>query len=267
MALVDYSAYVTALSRPRRYRFYKSVSAANFAQPFMSTYKNAQDAQSNPTIDNALGPTSPGALFGAVPASGTARLAQAEGSCSIPGDSVLVLCDRIAHAGGLGAALATVQTTNLPVGPGTRNTSGDGVLAALEVFTQIGATGTTFSVGYTNQAGTSGRASPAIAVGNTNFREVGRFIPIPMQQGDTGFRSVDSLQFAATTGTGGNVGIVLYRPIAYFIASRARNFSWDALFGGCGNLADVTGIMPFLLYYSNGNTGGDFVSELRFIDV
>lgn len=266
MALADYSAYMTALTRPRRYRFYKSLANAQFAQPFMSPYKNAQEGQANPTLDNALGPTSPGALFGAVPASGVARLAQAEGSCSLPGDSVIVLCDRIAHSGGLSANLATVQTTNLPVGPGLRNTSGDGVLAALEVFTQIGVTPTTFVVNYTNQAGVASRVSPAIGIGNSNFREQGRFFPIPMQQGDTGFRSVESIQFALATGTAGNVGIVLYKPLAYFPASRARNFNWDALFGGCGNLVDVTGIMPMLLYFGSGGTGGDCVVEMRFID-
>jgi hypothetical protein len=125
-----------------------------------------------------------------------------------------MLCDRLSHQGGLDGTVTTAQTTNLPTAALTRgDTTGKGVFAGLEIYTQIGTTGTTFLVTYTNQAGTGSQVSPLVTLGNTGFREANRFIPIPLASGDNGFRSVENVDLTATTGTAGAFGITLYRPL------------------------------------------------------
>jgi hypothetical protein len=125
----------------------------------------------------------------------------------------LWVCDRLSHQGGLDATVTTAQTTNLPTAALTRYTSGVGVMAALEIYTQIGITGTTVAASYTNSAGVAGRTSPLIGFGNTNFREQTRLFILPLQQGDVGVKSVESVTVTATTGTAGNFGVTLLRPL------------------------------------------------------
>ena len=132
--------------------------------------------------------------------------------------SVMMIADRLSHQGGLDGTVTTSQTTNLPTAALTRYTYGEGVIGAPEIYTQIGATATTVVVTYTNQAGTGGRTSPPFTIGGSGYREVGRLLPIPLQSGDYGIRSVQSVDLLATTGTAGNFGVSLFKflcPVAY----------------------------------------------------
>ncbi len=107
------------------------------------------------------------------------------------------------------------NTVTLP-----RYTSGDGVRAML--VSQGSYTGNvTFSINYTNQAGVSGRVSPlcttntaalaaTIIHSGTHVGSSGPFIPL--QSGDHGVRSVQSITFTAPNG--GIVSLVLVKPIA-----------------------------------------------------
>jgi hypothetical protein len=126
-----------------------------------------------------------------------------------------ILADMLSHQGGLSGILPTPQTTNLPTAALTRSTSGVGVMAAVEIYTAIGTTQTTATVSYTNQAGTSGRTSQPFLIGGTGYREAGKMIPIMPQDGDTGFRSIESITLLASTLTAGNFGITLFKPIHY----------------------------------------------------
>jgi hypothetical protein len=126
-----------------------------------------------------------------------------------------ILCDRLSHQGGLSGIVTTAQTTNLPTAALTRSTSGVGVMAAVQIYTAIGTTQTTATVSYTNQAGTSGRTSQPFLIGGTGYREAGKMIPIMPQNGDTGFRSIESITLLASTLTAGNFGLVLFKPIHY----------------------------------------------------
>lgn len=267
MAVADLTAYLAGLGNPDRRSRYKSLAGTANAWPFLSSWKNVQDAGANPTAAvNNLDGASAGSLWPAIPASGTPRLVQVEGSISVPG--IILLVDRLAHQAGLSGTATGAQTTNLPVGPSSlRSTTGDGVLAALEIYGQIGNTATTVTASYTNQAGTTGHTTPAIHIGASNDRDAGRFIPLPLQEGDTGVRAVASVTLAATTGTAGNFGVTLYKPLAMFGAGlRGQEFLWDAVNGGGGNMPDVTGIHPMLLYFYNGAVAGDGTFEFRFLD-
>ncbi len=123
----------------------------------------------------------------------------------------LILYDRLLHISGLSGTTITAQNVG---GTLTRYTTGDGVEIWIEIYTQIGVTGTTITASYTDQAGNAGQTTPATAIGNTGFREAQRIIKLPLASGDNGVRAVASVTLAATTGTAGNFGVTLARPLA-----------------------------------------------------
>lgn len=65
----------------------------------------------------------------------------------------------------------------------------------------------TIQIGYTNEAGTSGRSTGAIATGVAPI--VGRMLQLPMQAGDTGIQRVDSV--VSTVSTAGTFNVLVMR--------------------------------------------------------
>jgi hypothetical protein len=183
-----------------------------------------------------------------IPAVSTGRLTFLGGRFSfIPtstggGGAAGIMIDLLNISGGLSGTVTTPQTTNLPTAALTRYTSGEGVMAGIVIFTQVGATSTSIQVSYTNQAGATGRTSTATTVGGTNFRENNIFIPIPLQAGDTGVRSIESVTLASSTGGGGNFGVCLYKPLAMISFERTTGQApLDAVSSGCiiGSLCEI----------------------------
>lgn len=112
--------------------------------------------------------------------------------------------------------VTTAQTTNLPTAALTRYTSGVGVLGFLEIYSAVGTTATTFTASYTDQDGNTGQTSLAAGIGSATYNAAGRLLPINVAQGDYGLRAVASVTVTATTGTAGNFGVTLLKPlIAY----------------------------------------------------
>lgn len=131
---------------------------------------------------------------------------------------IYVLYDRLSHQGGLDGTSTSAQTTNLPTAALTRYTSGAGVMIGLEIYTSIGSSGTTVTASYTNQAGTSGQTTKATAFGVASFNTSSRIIFLPLQDGDTGVKAVASVTLAQSSGTVGNFGVVLFKPLYCFLA-------------------------------------------------
>lgn len=214
MPLADYDAYVAALRENLAIDF-QTGSATGRSARLSAAYRASLPAPSTPTASVALGRTSDVAM-GPMPIVGAGRLSLL-GARSNPGGTsgaALILVDLLNQSGGLDGTLASAQTTGLPTAALTRYTSGEGVMVGLVVYSQIGTTATTVTISYTNQAGTPGRTSTATAFGGSGFREAAICIPIPLAAGDTGVRSVESVTVAATTGTIGNFGVVLFKPLA-----------------------------------------------------
>lgn len=154
-----------------------------------------------------------GALFQTDPSGGRQKyLLSWGGTCSQTG--AIFLVDRLAHIGSLSGTTTTAQnTTSLSVSRYT-GTESVGNQIWVEIYTIIGTTATTITASYTNQAGTSGRTTKATPFGGTGVREAERMIPLPLQDGDTGVRSVESVTVLASTGTAGNFGVTIVRPLA-----------------------------------------------------
>lgn len=110
------------------------------------------------------------------------------------------------------------NTVTLP-----RYTDGAGVQAFLTPSTVMGAATPNLSIGYTNSAGTAGRATPAtLPIGNTaaavtsivySGTGAGKFGPfMPLAAGDAGVRSVQTVNLSASY-VSGVLNLVLAKPL------------------------------------------------------
>lgn len=140
---------------------------------------------------------------------------------------VLILYDRLLYYPGLDPSVNTSQAlTNSVTLP--RYTSGLGVRAWLEVTSQLGGVAGVFTYGtsgYTNSDGTTGRqhgVTVALAASQVQDRipHSGSTVNnntwnpfLPMQVGDKGIRSVESIRFTTAPGSG-EVALVLGFPLA-----------------------------------------------------
>lgn len=181
----------------------------------------------------------------------------------------LILIDRLSHQGGLDATVTTAGvTTNLPTSALTRYTTGAGVMAGIEIYTQIGTTATTITCAYTDQSGNGSTSQPSV-IGGTGNREVGRFIPINLEAGDTGVRAITSSTLLATTGTAGAFGYVLYKPLMIIPTIPGTNVIVDAILGGGGNIPEISDNACLSWLFWNGAAAGStniVQGKLTFID-
>lgn len=137
-----------------------------------------------------------------------------------------IIYDRLVHTSGLVGNVATAQTVNSVAL--TRNTTGEEVECWLEWYTATGATATTATVSYTNEQGTSGRTGVATTVASMI---VGQVLPVTLQAGDKGVRSVQSVTLAASTGTAGNFGVTLVRRVVHIpisLANVGQLYDWGS---------------------------------------
>lgn len=176
----------------------------------------------------------------------------------------LILYDRLLHCGGLSGTSASAQTVG---GTLTRNTGGKGNQIWVEIYTQIGTTGTTVTASYTNEAGATGRTTVATVIGGTGFREATRIIPLPLQSGDTGVRAVASITLAATTGTAGSIGVTVVNPLVVAPLGVVGVGSIRDLIAGLpGLIAVETSACLALAWLANGTAAPQVFGSLHFCE-
>lgn len=180
--------------------------------------KNRGGSGAAPSTSAVPDNTTRGGILQTDPAGGAEKFLTGCGVSLNTYGSVL-LYDRLVHSGGLSGTTTTAQTTNLPTSSLTRYTSGEGNFIFVEISTSIGTTGTTATIQYTNQAGTTGRTTPAFSIGGTGLREAQRFIIVPLANGDTGVQAIENLDLVASTTTAGNIAVGIGHPITHLIAN------------------------------------------------
>lgn len=258
MAFADYAAYKAALESSSAFqgvlpKIANSAIAAGAAR-VMDGFTGTVPAGTTPTTAAVPSRTITGAFGQQNGSSG--RLVVCGGDVAISATAsttagMVIIADRLSHQGGLSGTVTTAQTTNLPTAALTRYTSGEGVMAALTIYTQIGTTATTVTASYTNQSGTAGQITAAVQLGGSGYREVQRMILLPLAAGDTGVRSVESVTVLATTGTAGNFGVTLFKPIAAFPfstnAQSVQSYVGGGLLGGLEEIIDDACLFPMLI--------------------
>ena len=213
MALTDFDQYIALLKDNRAADF--QATAPGRTALLVGTFRNLLPSPVTRTTSEALDKTSDLSI-GPIPNVGSGRLSIMGARVNPGGNSgvALILVDLLNISGGLTPTVGTEQTTNLPTAALTRHTTGEGVMAGLIAYSAIGATITTFTVSYTNQAGTAGRISTATRIGGSNYSGPSHLLPIPLQGADTGIRSIESVTLSAAVGGSGNFGVVMWKPLA-----------------------------------------------------
>lgn len=161
-------------------------------------------AGAHPTTAAVCTMATPGAVL-QFPANGQTYINRADLK-SLTANTIL-FSDRLAHMGGLNATLTTAQTVNISLPADASRCAADGsdVMWYLTAFAQLGSTGVTATVTYTNQADVSGRTT-TVAVPATMRTQSG--VPVLPDVSDSAIKSIQSVQLSATTGTAGNFGFV-----------------------------------------------------------
>ena len=241
MALADFDAYQAALREQRGADFTMTASAM-LASRMSWPSRTFSPAPATPTTSVALDKTSAHSMA-PIPATDGGRLTVlgARFNPSGVGGIAVVVVDLLNISGGLSGTVTTEQTTNLPTAALTRHTTGAGVMAGIVIHAALGATATTCTVNYTNQNGDSATTT-ATPIGSSTANAVGRLLPLPLAAGDTGVQAVSSVTLAATTGTAGNFGVCLFRPLAIMSVNDFQGPAViDAVTSGhwAGQLAEV----------------------------
>lgn len=239
MAFSSYDSIIAALAAGNKEdSTYSKQSITTTLGRFYSLWKSTgiPAAGSNPGSAAGAAPTSAttGAIRFTNPTGSGNKKHAVRISAMGPTAGILTLYDRLVHTSELSGTVTTAQTVNSAAL--TRYTDGIGVMCAIEVYTQIGATPVTATVSYTNEDGTAGRTGTISIPANAL---AGEFIgPMTLQGDDQGVLSVQTVTLSDSTGTAGNFGITLYYPLAT-IAYNANTFEEKDLVLQMSNLPEI----------------------------
>jgi hypothetical protein len=149
-------------------------------------------------------------------------------SSTATSDSTMWLMDRLVGVSGL--AMSSTGDKNVGSIALTRYTSGVGVMAFLEITTAGTTTAPIVSLSsYTNQSGTTGRAGGTLTFPSTTTAANTLIGPFPLAAGDTGIRSVETINVATAGGGSGVVNLILVHPL-WLIAYKDGVRSEDQFF-------------------------------------
>lgn len=263
MAISTMDQLVAALAAGQQKRFYKVSQTARAAGAWTSFWKTAGEpgGGSNPSTGAGDVPTS--ATAGAIPwsnpsGSDVAYLARLQGMVTAQ-SGIVVLADRLWHNSGLVGNVSTLQTfTGSAV---TRpDGNGDNNELWIEWYTATGSSQVNITVNYKNQAGDSATttfaffASPVAA----------QMIPVPLAAGDTGVRSVVSVQLSGSTGTAGSFGLTILRRLGEILCPiPVSGDTLDAFALGLPQVDASTCLFLFML--ANAISTGDIKGGLTII--
>ena len=233
MPIADLVEYEKSISAANSYEYFVEFTAASVATYFdiFANYVNQSTLLTFPSTAVACNKSTSGALNANLNNFSPAECFITSTTYSAPSfsNSVAIVIDRLSHQGGLSLAIGTSQTTNLPTAALPRYTDGVGVMAMTTIYN--GTSTNTGTVSYTNQSGTSGRTGTF----RFNTAVSGNCSLVNLQSGDTGIRSIQSLQFSTAAGGGaGNLGIALFKPLCMIGVGRhatSHDFKADFVTG------------------------------------
>jgi hypothetical protein len=196
-----------------------------------------------PTTAVALNNTDVGALNQQMISYSPSSLYIAGAKLTGTADGAFMLYDRLCHNGGMSGIVTGVQTTNLPTPALPRYTDGIGVHIAIEFHAAVGTATSAITASYTNTDNVSGRTTAAMPIGSTGFGAgtggAGRFMILPLAQGDKGVKSVESISITASTVTAGNLGVVLFKPVSAFNMVSFGDSPYNVLTNNMVNIPEV----------------------------
>lgn len=108
---------------------------------------------------------------------------------------------------GFSGAVNTAQAVTGFSGLPTRNPTGEGCEIWIGCSSATGATASNMTVQYTNSKGVSGRNT--VSTAHITSMPANRMYQVPLQSGDTGVQSIQSITLSASTATAGNLWVLI----------------------------------------------------------
>jgi len=122
------------------------------------------------------------------------------------------LYDMLWACAGFSGTVITAQAVTGFTGLPTRNSTGVGAEIWVYCNTATGATASNITVQYTNSDNVAGRVT--VATPHIASMPAFRMYQVPLQSGDKGVRSIQSVTLSASTGTAGNFGVIIMDRLA-----------------------------------------------------
>lgn len=163
---------------------------------------------------------------------------------------------------GFNSTVTTAQSVVSFSGMPTRNPTGDGCEIWIGCSSATGATASNVTVQYTNSANVSGRNT--VSTAHITSMPANRMYQVPLQSGDTGVKSIQSITFSASTATAGNVWVLIMDRYAS-IASAVPNVSVvaDAIAAGLPTLYDESCML--FVHQASTTSSGIIMGNLSII--
>ena len=170
--------------------------------------------------------------------------------------------DRVWSCSGFSGIVATAQAvTSFPVL--TRpDANGTGLEIWIECYTATGATASNITVQYTNSDGVAGRST--VPTAHIPSMPANRMYRVPLQAGDTGVKSIQSVTLSGTTGAG-SFGVTLMRKIAV-TGSAVANTPVVSDFAALGLPLVQNGTALNAIHQGTTTSSGIILGVLTFID-
>lgn len=214
MAITTMDGLIAALGAGQKFQIFKASQSAEGAGTWHSLRAaagNPAAATAVPATGNGENPhnTTTGALKQNDPG-GTNKLYLAKVELMSSTIGSLIIYDNLWQNSGLVGNVTTDQSFSAAVP--SRADDGIGVEIWGEVFTAMGAAGSTFTATYVDAAD---QARTATYVQPANALSVGQMFPfVPTAAGAYGCKSVSKVALGLSTGTAGNFGLRLLKRIA-----------------------------------------------------
>lgn len=162
----------------------------------------------------------------------------------------LTIYDRLVATSGLSGTSTSEQTINSTAL--TRATTGAGVQAWIEWYTATGVSAPSFTFKYTNDAGTTGQVTAAQAIAFSPAAGTMQRINL---NGSDGIRVAESITLAGSTGTAGDFGITLLKPILTMpLAIANLGAAYDVFQTGMAQAED-NACLAFMVFTTLTSTG------------
>lgn len=216
MAITTRAGLVAAIASGRSVPYSKATTTtvAGFAYTLFRTGQVPVGTATIPaTTGTTLSRTSVGAMWIPAP-SGISYIVGGRISSSNLG--TWMLADRLVEFGGLSGIVTTDQAVSALALP-SRATSATDVELWLEMYSTAGGTAApTVTASYTNSAGVAGHVATLVGGIPASGTVINRSYQFTLQAGDTGVKTVESVNLGSTTGSAGNLGLVLRRTLLMF---------------------------------------------------
>ena len=170
--------------------------------------------------------------------------------------------DRVWSCSGFSGIVATAQAvTSFPVL--TRpDANGTGLEIWIECYAATGATASNITVQYTNSDSVAGRST--VSTAHITSMPANRMYRVPLQAGDTGVKSIQSVTLSGTTGAG-SFGVTLLRKIAV-TGSAVTNIPVVSDFAALGLPLVQNGTALNVIHQGTTTSSGIILGVLTFID-